>query len=482
MKILIAGSSGLIGGEAVEYFGSREHQIVGIDGRLRMQKFGPEADNQWNLHRVAHKAPFYTHHSLDLREPSHLRFHVFENQVPFDVIIDCAGEPEGTKNLIAIAEKYSPNALFIYMSRLGYNSTELDVTYSALKSVVLRLGNVSGPGEAGVPEDGKLSYILKCAINNRKCDFPAGVEAEVSTYISSYDVISAVEEIINNPKNKETYELTGTRDDIIDTVLLVDKFEVKMSKKIDYKIATKFDYDRVNVSFSDRFQKHYPNWKRTKNLGTIMDEMIQHAYWGRYSDHEDTKTYDLNESSVVVDIGGYRGAFTDDISKKYNPYIFLFEPVKEFYDACVTRFRYNLKVLSHNFGLSDKDEFFTLSKQGQNTSAFRGGPGQPTLVADAVYGEPIPEVCFLKDAAGVFEQNRWPEFDLVSINAEGGEFKIIPRLIESGQINRIKNLQVQFHRFVPGADTLRNEIRSKLSGTHREKFCYPWVWESWTRK
>ena len=52
LNILITGSSGLIGSEAVVYFDSLGHKILGIDNNMRRQFFGPKGDTNWNLNRL----------------------------------------------------------------------------------------------------------------------------------------------------------------------------------------------------------------------------------------------------------------------------------------------------------------------------------------------------------------------------------------------------------------------------------------------
>ena len=42
MDVLITGSSGLIGSEAVEYFARLGHQVHGIDNNMRADFFGPQ--------------------------------------------------------------------------------------------------------------------------------------------------------------------------------------------------------------------------------------------------------------------------------------------------------------------------------------------------------------------------------------------------------------------------------------------------------
>lgn len=41
MKILVTGSSGLIGSEAVEHFDRQGHEVTGVDNNMRRDFFGP---------------------------------------------------------------------------------------------------------------------------------------------------------------------------------------------------------------------------------------------------------------------------------------------------------------------------------------------------------------------------------------------------------------------------------------------------------
>src|SRR5882762_3421413 len=50
-KILVTGSSGLIGSEAVEHFDRQGHQVIGIDNNMRRVFFGEQGDTTWNLER-----------------------------------------------------------------------------------------------------------------------------------------------------------------------------------------------------------------------------------------------------------------------------------------------------------------------------------------------------------------------------------------------------------------------------------------------
>ena len=44
MKILITGSSGLVGSESVKFYAEKGHEVFGIDNNMRRYFFGKEAD------------------------------------------------------------------------------------------------------------------------------------------------------------------------------------------------------------------------------------------------------------------------------------------------------------------------------------------------------------------------------------------------------------------------------------------------------
>ena len=130
-KILVTGSSGLIGSEAVEHFDRAGHKVYGIDNNLRREFFGPQGDTLWNLERLQKMTRQFTHHSLDIRDRAAI-LELFSRE-RFDLIIHCAAQPShdkareipfvdfdvnavGTLNLLEATRQHSKDAVFILMS------------------------------------------------------------------------------------------------------------------------------------------------------------------------------------------------------------------------------------------------------------------------------------------------------------------------------------------------------------------------------
>jgi hypothetical protein len=70
----------------------------------------------------------------------------------------------------------------------------------------------------------------------------------------------------------------------------------------------------------------------------------------------------------------------------------------------------------------------------------------------------------------------------MKVNIEGGEYDLLDHLIESGLIQRVRWLQVQFHDFVPNAAERMRAIQDRLRATHEPEWQHEFVWESWRRK
>ena len=86
MKVLITGSSGLIGSELVTFFDSRAECVVGIDNNMRADFFGQEGDTQWNRQRLTQTTRHFRHYHLDIRDRAALAFLV-QSEGAFDLII-----------------------------------------------------------------------------------------------------------------------------------------------------------------------------------------------------------------------------------------------------------------------------------------------------------------------------------------------------------------------------------------------------------
>ena len=71
---------------------------------------------------------------------------------------------------------------------------------------------------------------------------------------------------------------------------------------------------------------------------------------------------------------------------------------------------------------------------------------------------------------------------VIKMNIEGGEYDLLPAMIDSGFMQHVDTLMVQFHKYGPDDVARRDAIRAGLSRTHVCEWVYPFVWEQWARK
>jgi len=65
--LLVTGSSGLIGSEAVQTFDRLGWRVVGVDNNMRRRFFGEAGDTTWNLARLRTETRQFEHHDFDIR-------------------------------------------------------------------------------------------------------------------------------------------------------------------------------------------------------------------------------------------------------------------------------------------------------------------------------------------------------------------------------------------------------------------------------
>lgn len=130
-RIIVTGSSGLIGSEVSTYFDAKGWEVHGVDSNQRAVFFGPAGDTRWNQDRLTRELRSFTHHEVDIRDrqgvlalfaevrphavvhaaaqPSHDR----AADIPFD---DFDTNAVGTLNVLEAVRRSCPDAPFVHMS------------------------------------------------------------------------------------------------------------------------------------------------------------------------------------------------------------------------------------------------------------------------------------------------------------------------------------------------------------------------------
>ncbi|WP_461785105.1 NAD-dependent epimerase/dehydratase family protein [Prosthecobacter sp.] len=131
MKLLVTGSSGLIGSEVVTYFSNLGWEVHGVDNNMRADFFGPQGDTRWNQERLKAQFKSFHHHELDIRDRKTV-LGCLDTLKP-DMVVHTAAQPShdlaasrpfddfdtnavGTLNMLEATRLSVPESVFIHMS------------------------------------------------------------------------------------------------------------------------------------------------------------------------------------------------------------------------------------------------------------------------------------------------------------------------------------------------------------------------------
>lgn len=129
--VLVTGSGGLIGSEAVSFFCKKGFQVIGTDNDSRSYFFGKGASTNWNVKRLEKEFKSYKHFNVDIRDEKKIE-KIFKTYTP-ELIIHTAAQPShdwaakepltdftinalGTLVLLEAYRKHAPKAVFIFTS------------------------------------------------------------------------------------------------------------------------------------------------------------------------------------------------------------------------------------------------------------------------------------------------------------------------------------------------------------------------------
>jgi CDP-paratose 2-epimerase len=130
-RMLVTGSSGLIGSEVVVFFSESGWEVHGADNNMRADFFGAQGDTSWNTRRLQQTLKNFSHHNLDIRDRAQVLDFVTKEKP--DAIVHTAAQPShdlaasrpfddfdvnavGTLNLLEAARRSCPEAPFVHMS------------------------------------------------------------------------------------------------------------------------------------------------------------------------------------------------------------------------------------------------------------------------------------------------------------------------------------------------------------------------------
>lgn len=326
MNILITGSLGLVGSEAVKFYLNDGHEVIGIDNDMRKHLFGNAASVIKN--RIDHRN--YRHHGIDISkiEP------IIEQEKP-NAIIHCAAQPShdysaknplldfginaySTLMLLEMVRKHVPEAVFVYLStNKVYGDTpnrfpmieeetryecaiegidelmSVDATmhspfgvsklagdlytqeyarYFGLKTGIFRCGCITGAAHAGVELHGFLAYMARCKREGIPYKVYGYKGKQVRDQIHAYDLVTAINSFIANPRLGEVYNMGGGRHSNVSVLEALNWLKIKDWEYVDQ--ARRGDH-QFYVSDIRKFRKDYPEWNYKYSLWSIFEELMR---------------------------------------------------------------------------------------------------------------------------------------------------------------------------------------------------------------
>lgn len=168
-KLLVTGSSGLIGSEVCIHFAEKGWEIHGVDNNQRAVFFGPSGDTRWNQGRLEKAIKNFIHHELDIRDRQGVLDLVAT--VKPDAIVHTAAQPShdraaaipfedfdtnavGTFNLLEATRRYSTAVPFVHMStNKVYGDAPNEI---AMKELETRWDYADATYENGIPESFRI--------------------------------------------------------------------------------------------------------------------------------------------------------------------------------------------------------------------------------------------------------------------------------------------------------------------------------------
>jgi CDP-paratose 2-epimerase len=131
MKVLVTGSSGLIGSTAVRHWDAQGAQVIGVDNDMRGVFFGDKGSTLRNLELLKAQTKRFESYAIDVRDREAI-FELIGKHRP-ELVIHCAAQPShdkareiplvdfevnavGTLNMLEGVRRHSPDAVFCHMS------------------------------------------------------------------------------------------------------------------------------------------------------------------------------------------------------------------------------------------------------------------------------------------------------------------------------------------------------------------------------
>jgi FkbM family methyltransferase len=174
--------------------------------------------------------------------------------------------------------------------------------------------------------------------------------------------------------------------------------------------------------------------------------------------------WSINESSIVWDVGSYRGRWALQICRQYNPFVFAFEPQRWAYQVSKIVLA-NYKAMVFDFALGIENGSYSMSHYGTDSCSFVRSDKRDATVK-------MRDIDEVKQVLNV-------EIDLMMMNIEGYEYQLIPYMFDCGIYPRF--LCVQFHESLMGSKPYP-EFKQLLNQKYRNLWNFGSLLSGWELK
>lgn len=182
----------------------------------------------------------------------------------------------------------------------------------------------------------------------------------------------------------------------------------------------------------------------------------------------------LSKDSIVVDIGAHIGQVTQYIDDKFSSKIYCYEPNNEIFKILKNNFLYKNNIELNNVAVSDSKKndslFFTSTKKNL------GDVNESLKYSIENRKKNISNENFIKIKVITISEllNRFKKIDLIKINIEGHEYKILPEIIKNK--HKIGKVVCQLHGdYVNHLNDVHNDLLNELDELDLlHKWFYEW--------
>ena len=147
--------------------------------------------------------------------------------------------------------------------------------YYGMNTVCFRCGCITGSNHQGVEQHGFLSYLCKCAKDGREYKIYGWDGKQVRDNLHAHDLVRAFHEFAKKPSHGKVYNIGGGKSNSCSIIEAIDIIQKKSGIKVKTSNGHKRKGDHgVYITNNFFFTRDYPNWKITRDLDSIFDELL----------------------------------------------------------------------------------------------------------------------------------------------------------------------------------------------------------------